>query len=118
MLIEKWVSNPAANSFDYEVVTLSKPLRVTYFNVHSQTNTWQGWVYIYRGNVNAYNVNNDEIAVYIRRFLVVTAGAAYYFWNWTTVRDNPNIVLIPGEYTFATYTVPDTTNLRWLFQLE
>lgn len=110
MIIEYYDANPAANDFSYVNVTLNRTMRCKWYFVHSQTNTFTGWVFIYRGTVVAYNTANEENALLVRRWIAPATG----FLNPTELVD---VELAAGDYTFAAETVPDTTILRWAFML-
>lgn len=110
MIVEKYVSNPAANSFDYQVADIRKPMRCKFYFVHSNTAVFAGWVFIYKGNINAYNIANDQYAVFLRQYSTTAS-------SMVNGAERVDVELPAGTYTFATYTTPDTTGLRWCFFL-
>lgn len=116
MIIEKYVANPAANTFNYVQVTLNATYRVTAccaFNDYNAA-TMAGIYLVYKGFFAAWAAANNEFLVYAHHHAYSTAVG----YGWISSHEVVDFELTPGDYTFAFLSVTDVANLKFVYHLR
>jgi len=110
IVIEKYLSNPAANEFIYVVQDILTAVICRFvsciancFTVSLENVT----LFIYRGAVTSYNVSNNPAALYAHRFY--NSPIVNY---WLNPCDIMFVMLPPGTYTFAANVGTDVANFK------
>lgn len=110
-------ANPAANAFIYKSVVLNRSMYLeSCCSAAGSTSNWDNVLQVYHGVVTAWAGASFQFLIWEQHWRLAAGGAGQYFGN--NFSTGLHLLLEPGTYTFACYSITDIAQAKFVFALS